>query len=49
MINIKKVVNEIHSDGRYDAILDVVKKDLATQIPTLEEIEKIGFKKILII
>ena len=41
MINIKKVVNEIHSDGRYDAILDVVKKALGTDTPSLESIEKL--------
>lgn len=44
MINIKKVVKEIHSDGRYDAILDVVKKALATKTPSLEEIEKLVLK-----
>ncbi len=41
MINIKKVVNEIYSDGRYDAILDVAKKALGTKTPSLESIEKL--------
>ena len=44
MINIKKVVNEIHSDGRYDAILDIVKKDLGTDTPSVEDIEKLVLK-----
>lgn len=39
MINIKKVVNEITNDGRYDAILDVAKKKLGTNNPSLAEIE----------
>ena len=41
MVNIKKVIKEIHSDGRYDAILDVAKKKLNNDNPTLEEIEKL--------
>lgn len=38
MINKSKVVNEIKNDGRYDAILDVVKKSLGTNEPTIEQI-----------
>lgn len=41
MVNIQKVINEIHSDGRYDAILDVAKKTLNSDNPTLEEIENL--------
>jgi len=41
MININKVVKQIHNDGRYDAILDVAKKALDTNTPTLESIEKL--------
>ena len=26
MVNIQKVIKQIHSDGKYDAILDIAKK-----------------------
>ncbi len=44
MINIAKITSEIHCDGRYDAILDVAKKALNSNNPTLEDIQKLIFK-----
>jgi hypothetical protein len=41
MINIKKVVNDIKDDGKYDAILDVVKDKLQHQEPSYAEILKL--------
>ena len=41
MVNIVKVVNDIKNDGKYDAILDVVKSNLESDNPTLEEIKKL--------
>ncbi|NEW61440.1 hypothetical protein GSY74_09115 [Sulfurovum sp. bin170] len=41
MINIKKVANDIYSDGKYDAMLDSVKKALNSENPSLEAIEKL--------
>ena len=41
MINKIKVVDEIKNDGKYDAILDVVKKNLKTDNPTLEQIAEL--------
>lgn len=38
MTNIKKVVNDIKNDGKYDAILDVVKNKLKNQNPSYSEI-----------
>jgi len=38
MINIKKVVNEIKNDGKYDAILDIVKDKLKNENPSYDEI-----------
>ena len=39
MTNIKKVVNDIKDDGKYDAILDVVKDKLQNQNPSYEDIQ----------
>ncbi|WP_072679964.1 hypothetical protein [Arcobacter sp. LA11] len=41
MVSIKKVAKDIKSNGKYDAILDYVKKALNTNKPTLEEIEQL--------
>ena len=41
MVNIDKVVNDIKNDGKYDAILDVVKDSLENDNPTLAEIRKL--------
>ncbi len=41
MINIKKVVNEIAYDGKYDEILDHVKVALDTKEPDLKQIFKL--------
>ena len=41
MINRIKVVDDIQNDGKYDAILDVVKKALNSQNPTKEEIAEL--------
>ncbi|MCK5788427.1 MAG: hypothetical protein KAH32_05490 [Chlamydiia bacterium] len=38
MINIKKVVSDIKNDGKYDAILDVVKDKLKNEHPSYDEI-----------
>jgi len=38
MINIKKVVNDIKDDGKYDAILDVVKEKLKNNNPSSDDI-----------
>lgn len=39
MINIKKVANDIKSDGKYDALYIEVQKRLGNDNPTVEEIE----------
>lgn len=41
MVNIKKVVNQIKFDGKYDALLDMVKEDLDTDVPTIEQIREL--------
>jgi hypothetical protein len=41
MINIKKVVNEIKNDGKYDAILDIVKDKLNNDNPSYDDILKL--------
>ena len=41
MINKIKVINEIKDDGKYDAILDVVKKTLECDAPTAEQIAEL--------
>ena len=41
MFGLQKVIKEIHSDGKYDAILDVAKKTLKNNNPTLSDIEKL--------
>jgi len=41
MINIIKVVNDIKDDGKYDAILDVVKEKLQTKEPSYDAIQKL--------
>jgi len=41
MVNIAKVVNEIKSDGKYDAILDAVKKEVGSENPTREQIREL--------
>ncbi len=41
MISIKKVTNDIQNNGKYDAILEQVKKTLGNENPTFEEIEKL--------
>jgi len=41
MINLTKVTKEIHTDGKYDEILEVAKKTLNCDDPTLEDIEKL--------
>lgn len=41
MISIKKVINDIRTDGKYDAILDYIKKTLDSKEPSLEEITKL--------
>ena len=41
MISIKKVANDIKENGKYDAILEHLKKTLSNENPTLEEIEKL--------
>ena len=41
MIHLKKVVNDIAYDGKYDAILDNIKAILNTKEPTIEEIFKL--------
>ncbi len=38
MISIKKVIKDIKTDGKYDAILDYIKKTLVSEEPTLEQI-----------
>lgn len=38
MINIDKLVQEIKEDGKYDALLDVVKEKLKTKTPSSQEI-----------
>ena len=38
MINLKKVVNDIKDDGKYDAILDVVKDKLKNDNPSYDDI-----------
>lgn len=41
MISIKKVSNDIKHNGKYDAILDYVKKSLNNHEPKIEEIEQL--------
>lgn len=41
MINKSKVINDIQNDGKYDAILDVVKKNTAKDEPTKEDIAQL--------
>ena len=41
MINIKKVTNDIKTNGKYDAILEHIKDKLKNENPSLEEIEKL--------
>ncbi|NOR57342.1 MAG: hypothetical protein GQ474_02350 [Sulfurimonas sp.] len=41
MINKLKVVDDIKNDGKYDAILDVVKQTLQSDEPTKEQIAKL--------
>jgi len=41
MVNIEKVVDEIKNDGKYDAILDVVKKEVGSENPTRREIRNL--------
>ena len=41
VINTAKVAKEILYDGKYDAILDVAKKELNTKTPTLEDISEL--------
>jgi hypothetical protein len=41
MVNIQKVIKQIHSDGKYDAILDIAKKTLNNHNPTLEDINQL--------
>lgn len=38
MVNVVKVANDIKDDGKYDAILDVVKEKLQNQNPSYEDI-----------
>ena len=44
MVNIQKVIKQIHSDGKYDAILDIAKKTLNNNNPTLEDIKQLVLK-----
>ncbi len=41
MVSIKKVANDIKENGKYDAILDHLKKTLNNENPTLGEIERV--------
>lgn len=41
MINKLKVIDDIKNDGKYDAILDVVKQTLNVDEPTKEQIAKL--------
>ncbi len=41
MINKHKVVSDIHCDGKYDAILDTVKKTLDLDNPSLDDVKKL--------
>ena len=41
MVNIKKVINDIQNNGKYDAILEHLKQASNNQNPSIEEIEKI--------
>lgn len=41
MISIKKVTKDIKNNGKYDAILDYVKKSLNSNEPNIEEIEQL--------
>ena len=41
MVSIKKVINDIKNNGKYDAILEHLKQTSNNQNPTLEEIEKL--------
>jgi len=41
MVNRVKVADEILNDGKYDAILDVVKKELNTQAPSMQQIQEL--------
>jgi len=44
MVNIQKVIKQIHSDGKYDAILDIAKKTFNNNNPTLEDIKQLVLK-----
>ena len=44
MVNIQKVIKQIHSDGKYDAILDIAKKTCNNNNPTLEDIKQLVLK-----
>jgi len=41
MVNIDKVVNDIKNDGKYDAILEIVKNKLNNENPSFNEIKKL--------
>ena len=41
MININKVISDIHSDGKYDAMLESIKKTLNIYTPSLKDIKKL--------
>ena len=49
VINKEKVAKEILHDGKYDAILDVVKKELSTKTPALQEIRELMDKDVFYI
>jgi len=44
MVNILKVTREIKEDGRYDALLDIVKKKLKSTEPSFEAIQELVLK-----
>ena len=44
MVNILKVTREIKEDGRYDALLDIVKKKLKSAEPSFEDIKELVIK-----
>ena len=41
MVSIKKVANDIQNNGKYDALLEHLKKTSGKETPTLEEIENL--------
>ena len=41
MVSIKKVANDIQNNGKYDALLEQLKKTSGKEAPTLEEIESL--------